>query len=141
MSYLICLHGQDHGKEWNLPAAGKLKVGRSPDNQVIVHDNKVSRHHCQVAVSSDAIVLENLESRNGTVVHGKPVSASLLHFDQIIQIGDSIFTVSRQKLRSRVAEILGIPEPEVGVFVSDQADVLFNVIARDEGHATKFTLN
>jgi pSer/pThr/pTyr-binding forkhead associated (FHA) protein len=140
MSYLICLHGSDHGKEWNL-TAGKLRIGRALGNEVVLRDPKVSRNHCVLLLNGDAIVLEDLHSRNGTKVDGKPVASCLLHFDQIVQVGDSTFTVSRENLRARVSRILRIPEGQLDVFVKDQADVLFNVLARDEGHARSFVLN
>jgi pSer/pThr/pTyr-binding forkhead associated (FHA) protein len=57
---------------------GPVTIGRSPDCDVSLHDHLLSRHHCRLAPSDDGWVLTDLGSKNGTIVHGKPVTQHVL---------------------------------------------------------------
>ena len=48
--------------------AGRMTIGRATDNDVSVNDHLLSRHHAVLHVGA-SIHLEDLGSRNGTVVH------------------------------------------------------------------------
>jgi pSer/pThr/pTyr-binding forkhead associated (FHA) protein len=113
MAYLICLKGADRGQDWELPMLD-IEIGRSPNNHVVVHDTKVSRMHCKLIMGESAVKLVDLKSRNGTKVEGKPVTEQVLHFDQVFQVGDTMFLLSPKSLAGRVADILQIPEEELG---------------------------
>ncbi|MQA05989.1 MAG: FHA domain-containing protein [Streptosporangiales bacterium] len=43
-------------------------IGRSPDCQILLDDNRMSRHHAQIAYEEDGWVLRDLGSRNGTFI-------------------------------------------------------------------------
>ena len=75
---------------------GPVTIGRSPDCDVSLHDHLLSRHHCRLAPSDDGWVLSDLGSKNGTIVHGKPVT------QHVLGDGES-FTIGRVKVRFRAA--------------------------------------
>lgn len=54
-------------------ALGANIVGRSADAAVFVDDSGVSRHHARIMVDSRGASLEDLESKNGTMLDGHPV--------------------------------------------------------------------
>jgi hypothetical protein len=60
-------------------------IGRADDCDVCVQDPLASRHHAQVKRETWRYVLQDLESRNGTLVNGEPVSG-----DHHLQHGDTI---------------------------------------------------
>jgi hypothetical protein len=66
-----------------------IGVGRASDNDVIVDDPMVSRHHCQLKLQHGAYGFVDLGSRNGSTVNGQQVSQVALGPGDIIQIGDT----------------------------------------------------
>jgi len=50
-------------------------VGRSPDNDVVVHDCYMSRRHCAILVhAGEGCELHDTASKNGTFVNGKRIA-------------------------------------------------------------------
>ena len=47
-----------------------VTVGRTADNEIIIHEKRASRQHCQIRLESDgAWTLRDLKSRNGTILN------------------------------------------------------------------------
>ena len=69
-------------------APGAHIVGRSPDAAIFVDDGGVSRHHAQITIGADGAMLEDLSSKNGTVLDGHAVAAPTLLTDgSLIVVG------------------------------------------------------
>ena len=66
-----------------------IGVGRASDNDVIVDDPLVSRHHCQLKLQHGAYGFADLGSRNGSFVNGQQVSEIALGPGDIIRIGST----------------------------------------------------
>jgi hypothetical protein len=66
-----------------------IGIGRASDNDVIVDDPMVSRHHCQLMLQLGAYGFTDLGSRNGSTVNGQPVSQIALGPGDVIRIGDT----------------------------------------------------
>lgn len=66
-----------------------IGIGRASDNDVIVDDPMVSRHHCQLRLQHGAYSFTDLGSRNGSTVNGQPVSQIALGPGDVIRIGDT----------------------------------------------------
>ncbi len=66
-----------------------IGIGRASDNDVIVDDPMVSRHHCQLKLQHGAYGFTDLGSRNGSTVNGQPVSQIALGPGDVIEIGDT----------------------------------------------------
>ncbi len=66
-----------------------IGIGRASDNDVILDDPMVSRHHCQLKLQHGAYSFADLGSRNGSMVNGQPVSQIALGPGDLIQIGDT----------------------------------------------------
>ncbi|MFN0061848.1 MAG: FHA domain-containing protein [Myxococcaceae bacterium] len=73
----------------------ELSLGRLPDNDVVVNDASVSKHHALLRwnASRRRCVLVDLESRNGTLLNGSRVLAreELLADGDLIQMGEAVF--------------------------------------------------
>ena len=50
-------------------------IGREPDATIRLDSRGVSRHHARILVSDGSAILEDLESKNGTLVNGRRISA------------------------------------------------------------------
>jgi TIR domain/FHA domain len=85
------LRGLD-GEEVVLPADG-LRIGRMPDNDLVVANPKVSRHHAVIVPTPDGFVLRDLGGPNGTYVADvRIVDSHLLHHGDLVRVGDRSWT-------------------------------------------------
>jgi hypothetical protein len=50
-------------------------IGRGPQCHIILHDAAVSKEHALVRVNGSQILVEDLQSTNGTLVNGKVIAA------------------------------------------------------------------
>jgi hypothetical protein len=66
-----------------------ISIGRASDNDVIVDDPLVSRHHCQLKLQHGAYGFADLGSRNGSWVNGEPVTEVALGPGDLIRIGST----------------------------------------------------
>jgi pSer/pThr/pTyr-binding forkhead associated (FHA) protein len=64
-----------------------LTIGRAPDNAVIIDNPSVSGHHARVFSENDAVILEDLDSTNGTFVNGQPAGRRVLRSGDVVLIG------------------------------------------------------
>jgi uncharacterized protein YraI len=72
----------------------RLTLGRSQENDVVLDDPQVSRHHAQVTRQGDQIIVEDLGSTNGTLVNGRRITGRhVLQPTETIAVGSSIFSV------------------------------------------------
>jgi pSer/pThr/pTyr-binding forkhead associated (FHA) protein len=72
---------------------GRVIIGRSRDVDFRIDDPNVSRRHAAVFWSEGRIVVEDLDSTNGTMVNGYPVSSTAIRTGDKIVIGDCHITV------------------------------------------------
>lgn len=61
-----------------------VSIGRALDNDVIVEDSRVSRHHAQLRLRYGRYVLYDLGSSGGTQINGYPVEECVLHSGDVI---------------------------------------------------------
>jgi len=63
----------DDGRTLPLDEHG-LRIGRMPDNDLVLNDTLVSRHHCAITGTPAGFVLTDLQSTHGTTVNGDRVT-------------------------------------------------------------------
>jgi DNA-binding winged helix-turn-helix (wHTH) protein len=63
------------GKRAFALAEGENVIGRDPETNVWIDHASVSRRHARISIRGGTAVLEDLRSRNGTFLAGKPVSS------------------------------------------------------------------
>lgn len=82
------------GREREIPVEGGLMtIGRARDNDLVLDDGRVSRHHARLQARSGSLVLTDLGSTNGTIVNGAPIREVVLGDGDRIEIGDSVLVV------------------------------------------------
>ncbi|MFN8523803.1 MAG: trypsin-like peptidase domain-containing protein [Chloroflexota bacterium] len=88
------------GSRHLIPPHG-LRVGRSPDNDLIVPDPNVSRQHLVVWSSEGDLFLRDLGSQNGTYVDGRRVggNTTLIAPGAQIRIGGTTLAVEAREAR------------------------------------------
>ncbi|HLZ25919.1 MAG TPA: FHA domain-containing protein [Chloroflexota bacterium] len=66
-----------------------LRIGRAQENDVVLNDDRVSRLHASISFADYRYVAQDLHSRNGTFLNGKPLSEpSTLSSGDIVSIAD-----------------------------------------------------
>jgi DNA-binding response OmpR family regulator len=74
------------GQYWLLQSP-VTTIGRWEDNDVVIPDRWISRHHAQVRCEGSRCILEDLGSKNGLFVNGRRVTTSVpLRTDDRIQL-------------------------------------------------------
>ena len=78
-----------------LPLNTVKTIGRTARADFIVDAALVSRIHCRLtADASDQLVVEDLESTNGTAVNGTRVDRAVLRTGDTLTVGRVEFTIS-----------------------------------------------
>ncbi|GAA5103555.1 BTAD domain-containing putative transcriptional regulator [Nocardia iowensis] len=71
-----------------------VRIGRLPDNDLVLDDARVSRHHARLVVREAGVLLVDLGSANGTYVNGTQIVAGTLLSDgDTIRIGSTAMRV------------------------------------------------
>src|SRR3984885_4302093 len=79
---------------------GNLRIGRAPDNDLVVDDLIVSRYHAELRSTPDGhYEITDLGSPNGTYVNGRRVSVQLLSDSDTVGVGRSTFRLTDGRLR------------------------------------------
>jgi hypothetical protein len=73
--------------------ASQMRIGRASDNDVILPDERVSRHHGVLASRQGTLVYTDLGSTNGSYVGGVSITEIALGQGDQLQLGDSTLTV------------------------------------------------
>lgn len=67
-----------------------IRIGKSEDNDFVVNDVYVSKHHAKLIHSQDGLwILEDLDSTNGTFVNDCQIHRKYVTFSDSIRLGNS----------------------------------------------------
>jgi DNA-binding NtrC family response regulator len=89
----IVTRGKDKGKEIVLQKP-LVAIGTLPENDLVLTDPTVSRHHAAVEEKSDGYVLRDLDSTNGTFLEGARIREGYLAAGSVIRLGETDMTFS-----------------------------------------------
>jgi hypothetical protein len=90
MATLTILARDGEERSWTLEPGSLVRIGRDADNEVVLRDPRVSRHHARIAYEKGFFVIYDLASSNGTFVQGKRVQVAPLVNGSEIRIGGSV---------------------------------------------------
>lgn len=91
VSLLVQVPGQ--GPERVRINGAQARIGRAGDNDVVLADERVSRHHGVLASRQGTLIYTDLGSTNGSYVGGVSVTEIALGQGDRLQLGDSTLTV------------------------------------------------
>ncbi|HET9172412.1 MAG TPA: ATP-binding cassette domain-containing protein [Actinospica sp.] len=85
-------------------AANRIHIGRSLDNDIVVDDLLVSRHHAELRTTRDgSFELLDLGSQNGTYVDGRQVNGRIrLREGALVAVGDTLLRLRQGTLEQYV---------------------------------------
>lgn len=87
---LIVKAGPGKGRKIYLPHGRSISIGRSPENELQIYGEEVSREHSEIVSGAGQYQLID-RSSNGTFVNGKRIKRHKLDENDLIQIGDNEF--------------------------------------------------
>lgn len=82
--------GTEHQCEFD---GSSLTIGRAADNDLVLADGRVSRHHARVTGRRGTLVYTDLGSTNGSRVNGAAVGELVLGAGDRIELGDTVLVV------------------------------------------------
>ena len=85
-----------------------MRIGRAPECELVLKDNRVSRRHARLAARDGVLVLTDLGSTNGTRVNGHRVTEVVLGAGDRVQIGETSLVVGSAELEAVGAPTAGV---------------------------------
>lgn len=85
----------------------RIQVGTASDNQLILSDPKVSRHHLEFRVQDQGYLLLDLGSTNGTYLGGARIHEALINVGAEIRLGATVLRIEEGR-----ASVLPITQQE-----------------------------
>ena len=107
-------------------SAAETSIGRDPSNTISILDGSVSRKHCAIRREGDNVVIEDLGSRNRTLINGVAISKETLRAGDEIKIGNSLFRFIREiDAKDSTSEELAAVEPSAPTIVLRKEDAVY----------------
>lgn len=75
-------------RSWTFDGEQLIKIGRSPDNHVVIYSSVVSRYHAEIKIIDDVWLAFNLGT-NGTYINGKPITQAKMEDCLILHLARS----------------------------------------------------
>lgn len=89
---LHLVKGNPKGKEVEIPE-GTLTIGRAEDRDLIIASTRISRQHCEITNTAEAVTIRDNASGNGTLVNGKKVQEQSLEAGDHVTVGPLTFVL------------------------------------------------
>jgi len=124
-----------------------ITLGRDPENRICLLDDRASRKHAIVSVRDGGVVVEDLQSSNGTWVNERKVSCHTLNSGDTLRVAHTVlvYVIVRRETAPRgwiVARTLtggevALPLAERSLIIgrAAQADIRFTDAGLTECHA------
>lgn len=93
---LKVINGPNNGAEFSMAADTSYVLGTDPNScDIVFHDTSVSRQHARITITpEDTLTIEDLKSRNGTLVDGEPLKGKQpLAVNTLVVLGTTSFVV------------------------------------------------
>ena len=84
--YLLIRSG-DRAGEKILLVKNRYSIGRTPDNDIMLEDQSISRRHSLIIRTDGGWKIEDCESTNGTSINGETVMGGQLHHADRVRVG------------------------------------------------------
>lgn len=96
---LVGMDGFD--SDAHIVSDGVLTIGSSPDCDIRIQSNFVSRHHAQLVQTRNGCLLRDLESTNGTFINSRRVNKRILRAGDLVTIGKERYRYERTPMKSK----------------------------------------
>ncbi len=110
MSVLLrIIDGPQAGASFEMREGQRAILGRGDRSDFRVLDSWASRLHCAITLRPDGVLLEDLNTKNGTYVNGKQVDRARLPDGSLVQVGTTTVQVLVQPTRRTAVAAVAQP--------------------------------
>jgi chromosome segregation ATPase len=81
----------------------RTTLGRTPDNDIRIDEDFISRHHAVLLLSGGSTIVEDLNSTNGTYVNGERINRRALKEGELVTLGKTEFRFVVKKAADKPA--------------------------------------
>lgn len=128
---LVVESGKHKGRKVKL-AADRVIIGRAEDAHIRVGSTDVSRHHCELLPTGHGVLVNDLGSRNGTIINGEVISTEfMLAPGNTLTVGPMAF-----RLLPRTPTTKPSPKGDQGLSDDDISDWLSDDFAKIQSDTT-----
>jgi pSer/pThr/pTyr-binding forkhead associated (FHA) protein len=86
---LVVIYGDHAGREYRF-GSKRVLIGRTDQCDITINDSSVSRKHASIESKDGRFLLQDLKSKNGTLVNGKFIDVYVLNHGDKIRIGRTV---------------------------------------------------
>jgi transcriptional regulator with GAF, ATPase, and Fis domain len=124
---LLVLSGGSKGT--TRPLGARVAIGKAPDNDLVLNDDTVSRHHCELVRMPDGVHVRDLDSTNGTRVDGTRVREATIGAGNVLRVGEVEIALRPGAQR---AEVMPSEKAEFGGVIGQSLSMrtIFGVLER-----------
>jgi DNA-binding NtrC family response regulator len=124
---LVLMNTEFAGKSFRIGET--LKIGKAPDNDVVIEHPTVSRNHLVIHKRGEQFLIQDLGSTNGTFIDEAEIKEGYLRPGSILEVGDVQLRLQSQ-LKS--IEVVPVPEFRLGDLVGQSLPMrqLFSLLNR-----------
>lgn len=105
---LTVLHGSERGHE-HIAVAPRFRIGKQADNDLVLVDPTISRHHCELIHDGRGWLVRDRESTNGTILDGARIKEAYIKNGAVLSVGAIDFKLRLG--RRELAPSKPLPEP------------------------------
>src|SRR6185369_4791426 len=113
---------------------GCNRLGRAEENDFVLPHDSVSGAHCEVWLTEEAVLVRDLESRNGTFIDEQRVSEAQLFEGQTLRLGDIEMVLAEPPVRVAIPQWREPPRQAQQTYMADGTPCCM----RHEGVAATF---
>ncbi len=86
---LVVVRGAERGREFIVGGGGGdvIRIGKADENDIALHEETVSRVHCEIVRDQKGYLLRDLSSTNGTFLDGAEVREAYVRAGSLISVG------------------------------------------------------
>lgn len=141
-------------KSINFPYNGKITVGRSTDNDIVITYPVISRHHFQFYSEAGIIHVEDLGSTHGLYLNGKKISKAIMKSGDVLSILTLRFILengilyfenigSSMSVSNRIDQMAKPPKPKAQMLQPEKKEKNFSASAspKNESLHPKYQLS
>lgn len=118
---LVAQTGPLNGQRWAIRS--NMILGREPTCDIVIADRQVSRHHASLTLTPQGVILEDLNSKNGTHRNGVRIDRpTLLEDSDIVQVAlaQQFIFLSSDATLPLESDNLNLAPLEIGRLVLDK---------------------
>ncbi len=102
--YLVIKRGPDKGKKISIEK-DEMVIGRDRSADIALNDQTISRGHCRLCVNDGNYYIEDLQSKNKTIINGRVLEPEVKHplgCDDEVTIGETVFCIKNESYNENI---------------------------------------